>query len=134
MVINLNYTAENIFVNPTPALTLISWLFIYGETSFHSFSRVSDFFAEFIILRKSRCNQTYLEFRKETFKIPRLKGFLVTPILSWDRFKKSLAGVVELVETRDLKYIYMDWFCKLKSTKSSTSKYFLDYSDPNNHL
>ena len=63
--------------------------------------------------RKNRYNQAYLEFRKETVNIPGLTGFLVTPVLRRDRFKNSQAGVVELVDTRDLKSIYIDYFLSL---------------------
>ena len=84
--------------------------------------------------RKNRYNKAYLEFRKGTVNISHIKGFLVTPILYRDRFKNRQAGVVELVDTRDLKSIYIDYFFKLKLTKSIISKHFLDYPDLKNNL
>ncbi len=44
-----------------------------------------------------------MEFRKEAVNIPRIIGFLVIPILRRNRQEQPKAGVVELVDTRDLK-------------------------------
>jgi len=61
--------------------------------------------------RKNRYNKAYLEFRKGTVNISHNKRFSGTPpFLHRDRFKNRQAGVVELVDTRDLKSIYIDYF------------------------
>ena len=62
------------------------------------------------------------EFEKEIFNILQI---LMALILSQDRLKiQDQAGVVELVDARDLKSLFRDNLCEVKITKPNTSKGF----------